>query len=227
LYLQWDEAPLEYILLCIQVKAEVISLWSVDNAIAGNSTTLWARIKNVGSSNFSNDVEAWFWIDGPCWEGNHWVGSESLEGLVPNQTAWYTYRWDIPGDFIAGTYTYWVRVFENNNVAVSEWSQKQSFHISASLGVEVLSLFEVEEAVSGQTASLWSEIKNVGFDSLPSNTLLWFWVTGPNWSGAHFVGNVLITGLKTNEVKWYKYDWFIPIEKMGGDYTYWTRVFYY
>jgi len=34
----------------------------------------------------------------------------------------------------------------------------------------------------------WAEVKNTGSSPVPSNDTVRFWVTGPGWSGTHWVG---------------------------------------
>ena len=207
-----------------EIKADVVSLWPVENATSGGTTILWAKVKNVTSTTFSDNLFVWFWVTGPSWSRNHWIGFKSLGGLAPYQSSWYSYSWKIDENLIAGTYRYRVSVWDKNEL-VSEWSLEQDFHINAPIGVTILSLWDVNSLTSGMKAHLWAKIKNIGLNTLPDGAELWFWVEGPNWTGDHWIGGTSISGLKPAYYDWYYYDWYISFERENGDYTYHVKAY--
>jgi len=89
---------------------------------------------------------------------------------------------------------------------------------------QVLSLWPVNGATSGATVKLWAQVGNISLYALPSNATVWFWVTGPNWGGTHWVGFASTAGLSPGIEKWYFLDWSIPANAPQGDYTYWAQV---
>jgi hypothetical protein len=89
---------------------------------------------------------------------------------------------------------------------------------------EILSLWPVNEATLGGTAELWAQVKNIGSDSLPSNANVWFWVTGPNWSGSNWVGSTSVSGLAPGATQWFSTNWSIPGSAATGTYQYWAIV---
>ncbi len=95
---------------------------------------------------------------------------------------------------------------------------------SWSAQVSVTRLWPVPKAVAGDSATLWVEVENTDAGTLPSGAKVWFWVTGPGWSGTHWVGASDVFGLKAGSSAWYSYDWDIPVSAAGGDYTYWAQV---
>jgi hypothetical protein len=89
----------------------------------------------------------------------------------------------------------------------------------------VTSLWGVEGAAPGTKAELWAQVQNNGSAALPSNTQVWFWVNGPNWTGSHWVGSTSVSGLAANAHQWYACEWAIPSNAPIGSYSYWARVF--
>jgi hypothetical protein len=89
----------------------------------------------------------------------------------------------------------------------------------------VTSLGSVSSAQCRDISLLRAEVKNTGSSSLPSNSKVWFYVTGPSWTGTHWVGSDSGAGLTVNSSKWYSYNWAIPASFTGGSYTYWARVY--
>ena len=207
----------------IGINASVLSLWPVYNALCGITTTLWAQVKNTGASALPSSTSVWFWVDGPSWSGNHWVGSRSVAGLAANTTQWYSLEWTIPSDSRLGTYTYWAQVWRGSSAPISAWKGPQTFTVGRP-NINIISLWPVEDARCGHSATLWAQVKNTGTSVLSSGTEVWFWVTGPYWSGDHWVGFASVAGLAANATQWYSLDWTIPSDSSLGTYTYWAQV---
>ena len=89
---------------------------------------------------------------------------------------------------------------------------------------EVSSLWPVNNAHSGSTTPLWAYVKNTGSSALPSNVLVWYYVTGPNWTN-YWVGSAPVSGQLSGSTKWYSYNWPIPATATPGTYTYLARVY--
>ena len=97
--------------------------------------------------------------------------------------------------------------------------------INSSNLCRVLSLWQVNGATPGASVKLWAQVQNNGLASLPSNTQAWFWVSGPNWTGTHWVGSVSINDLAPGSAQWYALDWSIPSGAEAGSYAYWAQIF--
>jgi parallel beta-helix repeat protein len=205
--------------------ASVTALWPVYNAHCGSTSTLWAQVKNTGGNVLPGTAKAWYWVGGPSWSGTHWVGSASVEGLGVNATKWVSYSWVIPSGKGSGNYTYWTRVYMGHS-AISAWKGPQAFMVSCgfSTSARIFSLWPITGAHCGHTFTLWAQVKNTGSSTLPNNARAWFWVTGPSWSGSHWLGSASVSGLAANVRKWVFYSWAIPSGKSPGGYTYWAQV---
>jgi hypothetical protein len=210
----------------IVYPVQIISLYPVYNAQCGHASSLWARVKNTGSSVLPSDAKAWFWVNGPSWSGNHWVGSAPVAGLVVNASKWVSYAWAISAAAKAGSYIYWARVFKGSS-PISGWKGPQTFTVScggSSVSARVISLWQVVGARCGHTSNLWSQVRNTGGSTLPTNAKVWYWVNGPSWSGNHWVGSTSVAGLAANITKWYSCVWAIPSGAKAGSYVYWAQV---
>jgi hypothetical protein len=122
------KGPQTFTVSCGSASASIISLWQVTGARCGQSSTLWAQVKNTGSAALSSNAKVWYWVDGPSWSGTHWVGSASAAGLAVNATDWYSYAWAISASATAGSYTYWAQVWTTQ--AISPWKGPQGFSVS-------------------------------------------------------------------------------------------------
>jgi hypothetical protein len=89
---------------------------------------------------------------------------------------------------------------------------------------QITSLWPVTGAQAGKTSTLWAQVKNTGSAVLPSDSLVWFYVTGPNWTN-YWVGSASVSGLGAGSTAWYAYNWPIPSSATAGTYTYWARVY--
>ena len=213
-------SPQTFIVSCGSLLTEITSLWKVDNARCNHNATLWAQVKNIGTATLPTNASVWFYVNGPSWSGSHWVGYASVAGLAPGASGWYFYGWAIPSG-ASGTYTYWTRVFDGST-AISAWSVGQTFSVTCPSAL-VLSLYQVTNAKCGQSATLWAEVKNTGASNLPADATVWFWVSGPNWSGSNWVGYASVADLAPGTSSWYYYRWAIP-SGYAGTYTYWAQV---
>ena len=68
--------------------------------------TLSVDVKNTGTSVLTSNAEIWFYVDGPGWQGSHWVGPVSIAGLAAGATQTYSISWTIPMSAKVGVYTY-------------------------------------------------------------------------------------------------------------------------
>ena len=216
-------APHHFIISCGSLSTRITSLWGVTNARCGQSSTLWAKMKNTGTATLPSNTSVWFWVTGPSWSGNHWVGSASVAGLAPNAVRWYSYDWTIPQGISNGTYTYWAQVWSNHR-AISAWSAAQSFKVTGCPTAQVVSLWPVSGARCGHSSILWAQVRNTGTFTLPSSSRVWFWANGPSWSGTHWIGFASAGGLASHAYHWYSYTWAIPSGATPGSYTYWAQV---
>ncbi len=88
----------------------------------------------------------------------------------------------------------------------------------------VTRLWPVNNASGGDSVTLWAEIENTGSAPLPSNTKVWFWASGPDWNGSHWVGSAELTGLTAGQSDWFSSNWAIPASAAAGNYTYWAQI---
>jgi hypothetical protein len=111
------------------IKVSISSLWPVSGAACGESSNLWALVKNTGEKALPSGLNVWFWVDGPNWSGSHWVGRAGVSSLGAGESEWYSFEWPIPDDASAGSYNYWGQVWHESE-AVSDWSAKESFSLT-------------------------------------------------------------------------------------------------
>ena len=85
---------------------ELLSYYDVSGAHPGGTVTFSVDVKNTGTSVLPSNAEVWFYVDGPGWQGSHWVGYTNIAGLAAGVTQTYSFRWTIPASARVGTYTY-------------------------------------------------------------------------------------------------------------------------
>ncbi len=200
-------------------EASIASLWSVSNAQIGQNSTLWAQVKNTGYPALPSDAKVWFYVSGPGYSG--WAGSTSVANLATGERRWYYSDWSIPTNSQAGTYNYWAVVFTSGG-SISSWSSPQTFAVTNNSSAQINSLWSVN-AQCGQSSYLWANVKNTGYSVLPSDAKVWFYVSGPGYSG--WVGSASAASLAANNSQWYYFDWSIPGGTQAGTYNYWAIVF--
>jgi hypothetical protein len=110
-------------------SARIDALFGVTGATPGGSATLWGRVTNTSGVALPAGSKAWFYVDGPAWTGDHWVGFASIDGLAPGATQWYSLSYSIPASAQAGTYTYRVQAWRPG-APISPWSVLQPFTVS-------------------------------------------------------------------------------------------------
>ena len=116
-------------------SAQVTSLWPVYGANCGETSRLWAQVNNNGSVNLPSAADVWYWVDGPSWSGDHYVGHTSVSGLTPGSTSWYYNDWSIPSTRASGTHTYWARVWDSSSGTwLGAWKGPQTFVVSCGGG---------------------------------------------------------------------------------------------
>ena len=109
-------------------SAEILSLWPVNGGAPGAAVKLWAQVKNTGASAWTYNARIWFYVDGPHWTANHWVGAVSMSGLEPGADQWFSLSWTIPASAPVGNYVYWAQAW--TNTAISDWSNAQGFAVT-------------------------------------------------------------------------------------------------
>jgi hypothetical protein len=86
---------------------------------------------------------------------------------------------------------------------------------------QVASLWPVNSANCGETATLWALTNNTGNTALPSDASVWFYVRGPGVDG--WVGSASVAGMNAGHEAWGYFYWTIPYHATGA-YTYWAIV---
>ena len=207
------------------VFASVLSLKPVRNAFCGLTLPLWAQVRNTGSVTLPSNARVWFWVNYPN-SKELWVGSVSVGGLPVNATNWFFYSWALPSKAKCGSYSYKAQVWIGKR-AISTLKGPKNFTVSrgSTAFADIKHLKPVEKAKCGTPSTLWAEVKNTGDSSLPPTARVWFYVTGPSWSGTHWVGSTSVAGLESHASQWYSYVWVIPLSTSPGKYAYKARVY--
>lgn len=205
-------------------KAVVESLLSVSGANLGGTARLWARVKNTGAVPLPSDAKVQYWVNGPSFSGSNIVGTASAAGLAAGASQWYSLDWAISCARAPGAYQYWARVIRGTSTSLSPWKGPQAFTVGNTGSALVESLFSVSGATVGGNARLWARVRNNGCTALPADAKVQYYVTGPTWTGDHFVGTTAVAGLAPGAVQWKLFDWGIANTRPAGDYSYWARV---
>jgi len=121
-----------------------------------------------------------FWVNGPSWSGNNWVGSASASGLAAGTTKWYSYSWAIPSSAAAGTYSYWAQVWGSGK-AISGWSSTQNFQVTCGGTSKLMAYWNFDEG-SGTTAH---DTSGNGYDGTIHGAS---WVSGKSGHALSFDG---------------------------------------
>jgi Family of unknown function (DUF6298)/CARDB/Bacterial protein of unknown function (DUF937)/Putative collagen-binding domain of a collagenase len=205
------------------LAAQISSLWPVNGAVPGSNATLWAQVRNSGSSTLPGNARVWFYVDGPSAPG--WVGSTSVAGLTPGSTQWFSFTWAIPSNQPNGNYNYFGQVW--TAVAISPPSGTQPFTIGSGGGGSTVSavipsLWPVSGARRGVTVTLWAQVQNTGSSALPGNARVWFYVGGGSYPG--WVGSASVAGLAPGSTQWFSFNWAIPASTATGNYNYVGQV---
>ena len=208
-------------------SARVLSLWGVTGAKSGETARLWARVNNNGSVTLPSSAAVWYYVTGPSWSGSHYVGYASVSGFTPGYTGWRYKDWSIPSTRTSGTHSYWARVWNSSTSKwLGDWKGPQNFTVSSggTESAKVLSLWTVTGAACGKTSTLWARVQNTGSANLGATTRVWYYVTGPSWSGSHYVASTSVSGITPGASFWRSGAWAIPSTRASGTHTYWAMV---
>ena len=198
-----------------------------DGAIAqdrrvGQTTTLWAYVRNNSAYTLPASNRVWFYTDGPgSSTGEGWVGSDTLAGLAPGAGAWFSFDWTIPTDAAPGSWVYWAIVYDAGEY-LSDWQGPQAFSV-ISVSANITSVYPVSGAQAGQSATLWALVHNTGGGAFPANTTVYYYVNGPSGPN-NYVGYTAASGLGAGVTNWFSFDWTIPPGSPAGVYTYYAIV---
>ncbi|HEX5473845.1 MAG TPA: family 16 glycoside hydrolase [Vicinamibacterales bacterium] len=107
--------------------ARIDAVWPVTNGTPGGTAMLWAQVHNTGTVALPSGSKVWFFVDGPNWSGDHWVGSADVSGLAAGAVQWYSYNWTIASS--VGTFYYWGQVWASGT-AISSFSAGQAFAVA-------------------------------------------------------------------------------------------------
>ena len=193
-------------------SAQVITLFPVNNARAGSTSTLWADVKNIGGSALPSNALVWYYVSGPNWT-NYWVGYASVSGLSPGSTNWYSYNWAIPSNATPGAYTYWARVYQGST-ALSNWSPAQSFTVGVNQKAVMTSPVNGSQLASTTQTFTWTSVSGatqywLSLGSTIGGTNIYNQATGTSTSRT-------VTGLPSNGSMIYARLW----TQYGGAWLY-------
>jgi hypothetical protein len=192
--------------------AQVTSLWPVNNAHAGSTSTLWAYVKNIGGSALPTNALVWYYVSGPNWT-NYLVGSASVSGLSSGSTNWNSYNWPIPSTATPGTYTYWARVYQGST-ALSDWSAAQNFTVGINQKAVMVSPVNASQLASTTQTFTWTSVSGATqywlyLGSTPGSYNIYNQSTGTSTSRT-------VTGLPSNGSMIYARLW----TQYGGEWLY-------
>ena len=129
-----------------------------------------------------------------------------------------------PVDLAFGHVHFWVKA--RNAAGDSPWSAVQSFiRATSTPRVDMLAVSSVAPTAAGGTARLWAQVQNMSNANLPADTKIWFYASGPGWSGSPWVGAGPAAGLAPGAKTWVSFDWKIPLNAQAGTYTYWAQAY--
>lgn len=205
----------------------VTATWAVLGDLRpGQVAQVWGLVRNDTPYTATASQHVWFWTDGPgTGPGESWIGSAPLTGLAPGQTAWFPFNWTIPINANPGAWVYWARVWDSSlNEYRSDWRGPQAFTV-ATLAGNISQTWPVTGASNGHTSTLWALTQNTGNATYPAETWVYYWVSGPGVNG--YVGRTSATGLGAGATSWYGFNWFLPNNLAGGNYTYQAVVWAY
>jgi hypothetical protein len=209
----------------IPIAARVVALYEVPPLGAGGTARLWALIRNTGSQAMPAAARAWYFVDGPGWAGDHWVGFASVAGLASGAQIWVSFDWVVPGGAAPGSYWYSARVYAGG--PISDWSLTKFFDVTAPAlpTAQAVAPYPVNGGSIArlQNATLWGYVRNNGSVPLPAGTRVWMNVSGPGLSSS-WVGSTLVQDLAPGAAQWYSVAWPIPGTITPGAYKYYLQV---
>lgn len=222
-YGPWS-APADFSIANAPASATVLSLWQVPDTRVGGTARLWARVRNNGGGALPAGSRVWFWVTGPGWSGDNYVGSVSVASIQPGTAQWAMFDWTLAAGRAPGTYTYYARVFDGS-APLSPWSSGQSFTVlaTATASAAVVNTWPIGTAVRGTAVDLWARVRNTGTTALPAGSNVRFWVAGPSGTGS-WVGGTVVAGLAPAAEQWYRVQWTPAANAPTGGYTYWAQV---
>jgi hypothetical protein len=207
-------------------RTRILSLFPPSAVTTGGTVRLWARVQNTGTEPLPPGSRAWFYVDGPAWTGDNWVGSADIAGFGSGVSEWVFVDWVVPLTAAGGHYSYRARVYAGG--PASDWSAAQGFTVLTpprpAAAVLALSQVNAGTVARGSDALLWARVANTGTLPLPAGTKVWFYVDGPAWTGDHWVGATSVDELAPGASAWYSFTWPVALSGPAGRYTYWAQV---
>ena len=94
----------------------------------------------------------------------------------------------------------------------------------SSASAQVTQLWSASSATAPGTLKLWARVKNTGTAALPASAKVLFYVTGPSWTGSHYVGTPAVGTLAPGASKWVSFTWSISGSRPAGAYKFWART---
>ncbi|MFZ2455019.1 MAG: hypothetical protein WAX07_00875 [Candidatus Altiarchaeia archaeon] len=176
----------------------------------------------------------WFYVDGPDWEGDNWIGYAPYSDYA--KSGLYTLDWKIAPGMSAGTYTYYAQVKSPDGNARSGSSEEYAFRIvKENMRARVIGLWPVDDSPAGADVNFLAQITNNGDTALDHNCQVKFHVTASSAEGSQkyaagsrscttddFAGATDV--LSVGGTRWYKLPWTLP--HAPGKYAYYATVEY-
>ncbi len=123
-----------------------------------------------------------------------------------------------------GSGQWWIQTYTASGYG--PWYGPANFNVtvSATYTAEIMTLKQPLGATVGSGTFLNAQVKNTSTSALPSNAVVWFYVSGPNMGGT-YVGSTSVSGLGAGLFQWFDFLWAIPSTATPGTYTYSAIVY--
>lgn len=214
-----------------QYPARILYLRDLGTKYTGETVSFTAEVVTLTGEECKN-CRVWFYVDGPDWEGEHWIGYALYSDLSSHGL--YTVEWKIAPGMAAGTYNYYAQVKDSYGNIRSKASSGYSFQVVAeNMRARVIGLWPVDDSSAGSDVIFLVQVKNTGDSPLDHNCQVKFHVTASDGSQTYNAGSRACTTddysgttdvLGVGMTRWYKLPWAIPY--ISGKYSYYATVEY-
>jgi len=216
-----------------EYPTKVLYLRDLGTKYTGETVSLTAEIITVAGDECKS-CRVWFYVEGPYWEGDHWVGYTPYSDYA--ESGLYTLEWKIAPGMSTGNYAYYAQVLDSDGNAMSQLSDGYSFRIiEENMRARVIGLWPIDDTPAGANVDFLAQIENTGDTPLDYNCQVKFYVTASSDSGTQkyaagsrdcvtddFAGTIDVLG--AGGTRWYKLPWTLPY--VSGKYAYYATVEY-
>ncbi len=112
---------------------------------------------------------------------------------------------------------------DNKNYYIMSWGTIDATFSTQPDISAATTLHSVEPVWPGDSRMLYANVENTGNTAFPNDTVVDFYVDGPNWVGDHYLRQ-WASKLWESESQWYSVVWHPAADATPGVYRYWARV---